>query len=242
MVKLVLDRREIWKDICMIVFQIINNQRPRSVVDEFGALVKKSRVVLVSLDNKVRARAEASRNAKVGRHPPNQETRIQCGVIKNPGKHAGGRGLAVCAGYCEHPAMLKHMTGQPLGPGGVVDPRRQHRFHRGVTAGQRIADDHAVGRGFKLFRVVAVGECNATVGELGAHGRVNILIRARDSEATVLGQQGQAPHKSAANTEYVNMIGQKELPRLQEISMRTLPLCVVGSTVCRDVSSSGVAQ
>ena len=69
MVKLLFNGHEILEDIGVIVFQIIENCRARSVVDKLTALIAKTRVVLIALDNKGLSRPELRRVSEIGRNP-----------------------------------------------------------------------------------------------------------------------------------------------------------------------------
>ena len=51
MMKLGLDSSKIGKDVSMIELEVVQNCRPRPVMDELGAFVAERRVVLIRLDD-----------------------------------------------------------------------------------------------------------------------------------------------------------------------------------------------
>ena len=58
--ELFLDRRQIFVDIGVIELEIVEDQRPRAVVNELGALVEERRVVLIGLDHEELPAARAA--------------------------------------------------------------------------------------------------------------------------------------------------------------------------------------
>ena len=59
----------------MIVLDVRDRERSRSVVHELGALVEERRVVLVRLDDEESATAKARRDPEIGGNPADQEAR-----------------------------------------------------------------------------------------------------------------------------------------------------------------------
>jgi hypothetical protein len=72
MMKLRLDGRKIAEDVCMIELQIVQDGRPRLVMDELGTLVAKGGVVLVGLDDE-EGGSQSRRNAEALRHAADQK-------------------------------------------------------------------------------------------------------------------------------------------------------------------------
>ncbi len=105
-VELAFDRTQVFKNVGVVELQIVQHQGARPVVDEFAALVEKSGVVFVGLDDERRAGAQAGRNTKVDRHAADQKTRLQASRLQNPGQHGGGGGFAVGAGHRQHVTTL----------------------------------------------------------------------------------------------------------------------------------------
>jgi hypothetical protein len=121
MVKLRLDRRQVGKDVGMIELQVVQDRRPRAVVHELRALVAEGGIVLVGLYDEERRLPEFAgqtrRNAEVQRHATDQEAGAEARVFEDPGKHGGGRRLAVRAGDRQNPALPQHVLGEPLRTG-----------------------------------------------------------------------------------------------------------------------------
>ena len=59
--ELTLDGRQIFKNISVIELKVIENRCSRCVVDEFRSLVKKCRIVFISLHKKSDSPSEADR-------------------------------------------------------------------------------------------------------------------------------------------------------------------------------------
>lgn len=75
MMELPLDGRKIGIDIRMIIFEIVQDQCARAVMDELGPLVEKRRVVLIGLDHEERRSSQPSRLTEIARHTADEETR-----------------------------------------------------------------------------------------------------------------------------------------------------------------------
>ena len=204
-VELALDRGEIREDVRVVELQIVHHQGARVVVDELGAFVEEGAVILVRFDDKEGGRAETGGNREVARHAANKETGLQLGVLQHPGQHAGGGGLAVGAGYGKHPAILQHVLQQPLGAGDVGQIAVQHIFNTGVAAAHGVADHHQIRRRIELGGVIAFGQFDALLLELGTHGGIDIGIRTGHPVTKLFCQHRQTTHKGAADPENVNM-------------------------------------
>ncbi len=133
-VKLLLDRRQVGKDVRVIEFDIVDDECPWAVVDEFGALVEEGGVVLVRLDDEERGVTQSCTDAEILRDASDQESRSETGLLQYPGQHARGGGLAVGSGDRQHPPSLQHLFGQPLRPGGIGNPPLQDRFHQRISS------------------------------------------------------------------------------------------------------------
>ena len=84
MMELPLDGLDVFKDIGVIKFQIIQDQGMGAVMDELGALVEKGAVVLVCFDYKKVAVAQTRRHGKVPGNTANQVSRFKPGLIQDP--------------------------------------------------------------------------------------------------------------------------------------------------------------
>ena len=129
MMKLRFDGREVGKDVCMVEFEIVQNRRARTVVNELGALVKKRRIVFVRLDHEESGVGHACGNAKIKRHPADEKARVEACAFENPRQHRTGCGLAMGAGKRQDPVLAQDVFRQPLWPGCVRQPAVQDFFH-----------------------------------------------------------------------------------------------------------------
>ncbi len=208
MMELRLDRREIGKDIGVVVFEIVEYRRARPIVDEFRALVAERGVVLVTLDDEERAVRKPSRDAEVGRDAADQETRLQSRPVEYPGQHRAGRRLAVRSGDRQHPLVEQHVFGEPLRTRNVTPIGIQYRLEQRVAAGDRVADDeHIGGRGdrVELRRIVAFGQRDPQARELRAHRRIDVGVAAGDRVAALPRDRGDPAHERPADAEDVQM-------------------------------------
>ncbi|MNO97135.1 hypothetical protein D3C76_888320 [compost metagenome] len=204
-VELTLDGGEIREDVRVVELQVVHHQGARVVVDELGALVEEGAVILVRFDDEEGGSAQTSGNREVARHATDEEAGLQLGVLQHPGQHAGGGGLAMGARNGQHPAILQHMLQQPLGAGDVGQIAIQHILHARVATAHGVADHHQVRRRIELGRVITLGQLYALLLELGAHGGIDVGIRAGDSIAQLFCQHRQTTHEGAADPENVNV-------------------------------------
>ena len=103
--ELSLDRRQIGKNVGVIVFEVVEDHGTRPVVHELGTLVAECGVVLVGLDDEKRTVGHARGNTEVDRHTSDQEPGIHAGVVENPGEQRGRGRLAVRSRDREHPLV-----------------------------------------------------------------------------------------------------------------------------------------
>ncbi len=115
-VELGLDRRQVGEYIRVVIFEIIENQRPWAVVYEFGAPVEVAGVVFISLNDKEGGFPQPRRLIKVARCAANEVAGFEASVIKNPGKHAGRRGFAMGTSNSKDPSIPEYRGAQPLRP------------------------------------------------------------------------------------------------------------------------------
>ncbi len=114
MVKLALDLRQVIEDIRVVEFQIVHHQGARMVVNELAALVEEGGIVFIRFHHEEGHVTEARRLAKIARHAADEEARLQPAMLQYPGQHGRRGGLAVSAGYRQHPASLENVLCQPL--------------------------------------------------------------------------------------------------------------------------------
>jgi len=194
-VKLALDSGQVVKDVGVVEFEVVEHRSARAVVHKLAAFVKKCRVVFVRFDHKGFALAKSSRDAEVQRHAAHQKAGLQARLLQNPGGHGGGGGFAVGACYGHHMAALQEMFAEPLRAAGVGQACVQNRFHQrkfGTAIGQPGAADHIAHHKQVWFQGQLFGA--ETFDEFDPQ-RAQLIAR----------QRGQAAHKSAANTQDMNV-------------------------------------
>ena len=215
MMELRFNGREIGEDVRMIVFEIIENRDPRTVVHEFAPLVAEGRVVFVRFNDEGSGRvSEFGRFFTPAGEPPDEVARVQARFLQNPGEHRRGRGLPVRAGNGEHLAALEDVFAHPLRARGIGEPRIENGFEERIPAGNGISHDPEVGRKLKLLSAVALGNFDSVRGKRVAHRRVNILVAPGDAVACCARELRDAAHEGAADAENMNM---HEWPLTQEI-------------------------
>ena len=104
--------------------------------------------------------------------------------------------------------LLEHVLGQPLRSRGVRHAAIEHRLHHRTAAAQGVADHHDVGIEIELLGAVALDELDAERGELIAHRRIDVEIRAGDAESRGLGDRRHAAHEGARDAQDVYVHGQ----------------------------------
>ena len=161
LMELPLDRRDVGIDVGVVVLEIVEHRGARPVVHELGALVEERRVVLVRLDDEVPAAAEPRRDVEIAGHAADQKSRIEAGVLEDPGENARRRGLAVRAGDRQRPALGEHVPRQPFRAGRVGNAAFQQRLDQRIAAAHDVADDDDVRLQLQLLRVVAFDQLDA---------------------------------------------------------------------------------
>ena len=100
MMELLLDGGQIFKNVRVVVFKVVEDRRPGTIVHELAPLVEEGRVVFVGLDDEGRHRGDATerRGARAPlRHAADQEAWVNPRLLKDPGEHRRGGRLAVRA-------------------------------------------------------------------------------------------------------------------------------------------------
>ena len=205
LVKLPENRIHVGVDIRMVEFEVIDDQRARSVMHELGTLVEKRGVVLVGLDHEVLSGAKAGRCREICRHAADQEARLKSCCLQQPCRHASRRRLAVGAGYRNDPAISQHMFCKPGRAGGIGHTLVQYRLDDRHTAAHDVADDDEVGRKIQLPGIEAFDQVDAKAAQLIAHGRIHAAIATGHPVAGLAGNGGNSAHERPANTEDMNM-------------------------------------
>jgi hypothetical protein len=173
--KLGLNRGQVGIDVGMVVFEIVDDLNVRMIGHEFGALVEKSGVIFVGFQYEWPTTG-ARGNIEIQRHTTDQITRLQAGLLQDPGQHGGGRGFAVGAGHCYHLSMLQKLLTQPLWARNIGQLVIEDVFNRRITTTQCIADDDQIRGRLQLLWLIALNQVNAQRCQLLAHGRIDVQI------------------------------------------------------------------
>src|SRR5690606_20078278 len=93
--------------------------------------------------------------------------------------------------------------------GHVRDARVEQMFDRGITARQRVADDHEIRRACRggvteMLRAITGMQGDAEPFELGAHRRIHILVGARNLVTQLARERRDAAHEGSADAEDVD--------------------------------------
>ena len=205
-IELPLDGLEIGVDVGVVELEIVEDQRARPVVDEFGALVEECRVVFIGFDHEEWRVTEPRADVEIARHAADQETRRKTRMIpgcapacwwwwschacrprRAPSDHAAPRATAIPAPRHEGNAAL------------------QQRLDHGLAARHDIADHHHVRCRIELRGVEALHDVDAQRLQLRAHRRIDILVRTGDAMTGGTRDGGDAAHERAADAEYVDV-------------------------------------
>ena len=100
--------------ISMVVLDIRDRERTRSIVEELCPLIEKSRIVLIRLDHKKLRIPEPSRYTEITRHPADQKTRRVVSVVEDLREHATGSCLTVSPSNRQYPLVLQNIAEEPL--------------------------------------------------------------------------------------------------------------------------------
>ena len=90
-----LDGGEIFENVGVIEFQVVDDDHFGQVMDEFAALVKKGGVVFVALDDEPRAGGETGAFAEIVGDAADEKAGVQTVVLEDPRQEGGGGGFAV---------------------------------------------------------------------------------------------------------------------------------------------------
>ncbi len=155
-VELLLNRLQIVKDVGVIELKVVEDQRARRVVYELGALIKERAVILVGLNHKERAVAQARGDVEVARHAADHKARLIAAGFEDPGRHARRGGFTVGTGYRQHPAVAQHKVVQPLRAGHIGNALLQHCLNARIAPRHGITNNHQIRGRIELAGVVTL--------------------------------------------------------------------------------------
>ena len=156
MVELLLNRPQVVKDIRVVEFKVVQHQRARAVVHKLGTLVEEGAVILIRLNHKERAFAQARGDVKIARHTADHESGLIAAGFQNPCGHSRRGGFAMRTRNGNHPTVAQHKIMQPLRTRHIRDVLFQYRLNARVTTRHGVTDDHQVRTGLKLLYVVTL--------------------------------------------------------------------------------------
>ena len=87
----------------------------------------------------------------------------------------------------------------------ILQAAIEHGFHERVAARHYVAHDPDIGREADLVRAKSLDQFDALLGELRAHGRIDVGVAAGHRMAGRLRDCRDAAHESAADAENVEM-------------------------------------
>ncbi len=199
-----LDGREIFENVGMIKFEIVDDDEFREVMNELAPLVEKSGVVFVAFDDEPIAIREASALAEIIRNAADQVTRVPFVVLEDPGKKRSGCGLPMSTGNYERFSAANEKFLEQFRERTITKLLLQHCFRFGVAARNSISDHNEVRPIPQITFLVTGHEFDSPLLQECGHGRINILIRAADLKTAFLNGGGGRSHGSAANTNEMN--------------------------------------
>ena len=85
--ELLFDGSQIFKDVGVVVLEIVENRRRRTIVHKLAALVEKGRIVFVGFDHEILALSQASRGVRAKRYSADQPAGLQTRLGKNMQEH-----------------------------------------------------------------------------------------------------------------------------------------------------------
>ena len=203
--KLLFNRSEIFKNVGVIVFEVIQNRGTRPIVHKLAALIKKGRVVFVGFNHEVTPLPEARRHAEILRYAAHQKAGFQSCVIQNPGYHRRRRRFSVRSRHRQNVPALQNVFTHPLRARGVGEPGVENRFQQGIAAGYGVADHPQVRLYRELRSVIAFRQTDPRLFQLIAHRRINIFIAPRHRVSRLHRKLSHTAHERTADTQNMNV-------------------------------------
>jgi hypothetical protein len=197
------DGGEVREEVGVVVLDVADEEVPGLVVEEFGAAVEESRVVLVALEDEVGALSAPVSAAEVLHLAAHQKARLPPRIEQKPGRQGRGRRLAVRAGDDD-----RGPAGQQVPPDGLWQGEDGKAAARGlgrldVVAQGRIADDDGVAVGRDVLGRETLRDRDAELLDQGGHGRVERAVAARNAVAFLEQEGRQRDHGGAADRDEV---------------------------------------
>lgn len=176
MVKLGLDGGQIWKDVGVVEFQVIEYCGVWLVVYEFIVFVEKGGVVFVCFDYEKWCVVELCGNVEVVGYVIDQIVGVQFCVFQNLGQYGGGGGFVVGICYCQYLVFGQYYFGEQLGVGGIGQVLVEYMFYCWVVLVQGVVDYYQIWGWCQLGWVVVLDQFNVGGVELIVYWWVNVLV------------------------------------------------------------------
>ena len=198
------DGVQIFKNVRVIEFEVVDDGDFRQVMDELAALVEKRRVIFVALDDEPFAVREPRALAEVVRNAADEIARIQPVMLEHPREQRRGRGFAMRAGDDDGTFAANEKFLEQLRQRAITQFVIEHKLRFRVAAGNRVADDDQVRVYARVSFRITVHHLDLFAGEERGHGRIDILVRAGDRKAFVFHGRRRRGHRGAADAGKVN--------------------------------------
>ncbi len=147
--------------------------------------------------------------AEIDRYPADEKSGIEPRASQHPGSQRRRGRLSVRARDHQRLARADQKSAQRLRERDVGDILLEHRLRFRIAARYGVADDDQIRSGRDMLGAEARKDIDADVRQVRAHGRINILIRARHPVAAGLKQAGERRHADAANRDQMNMAARR---------------------------------
>ncbi len=196
--------REVPVDVGVVELDAREHRGSRSVVQELRSLVEEGGVVLVALDDDRTPVSQPVVALEVLQNAADHEGGLAPGGLQDPGEEGRGGGLAVGARHHQALPVAHHKAVDGLGHGAERQAQALEFDRLRVQAGDGVSHHHEIRPMAEVLGPEAVHDPDAAAGEKIAHGRVDLLIGARDLAAQVLEHAGQGPHGRTAHGHQVH--------------------------------------
>src|SRR5262249_7662052 len=128
-----------FKNISVIKLQVVDNPNLRQVMNKLAALIEKSRVIFVPLDDEPFAVRKSRTLRKIVRNPANEITRVQAVMFEDPRQQRRRRRFSVSAGNDNRPLAANEKFLEQLRQRAVTQLVIEHIFGLGIPSGNRVA-------------------------------------------------------------------------------------------------------
>ena len=204
--ELLFDRREVFEDVRVVVFEVVEDRRAGTVVHELASLVEEARVVLVGFDHEGGLRiAQKGASFAPGGNAADEVARVDPGAAKNPGEKRRGRRFAVRARYGKDVASGENVLAHPLRSRSVGKTAVENGLEKGIAARNGVSHHPKIGFDRELLGAVAFGEFDPRRAQCVAHRRINPSVASRHGVSGLRRKLRDAAHEGAADAENVNV-------------------------------------